>query len=509
MAVAKILRFVGKAVKWGFIVFLLYLGSLFFREQRLPAQWAEGLLEEVADGSWVVNIDSLSFGFVHGVHVRGLRIYDTTRNNPLEILAGADSISIDFFRRHLRIVGARFPRLSDSYYAPGNYSRNSRIECEFPELPTFTLILIRPDILAVKPERVVADVSVSKSLLSVDNIKLEWPDQDEHMTVSGFVRIDMSNQEVVGEIDGLARQPHIRPLLVALDVPVSLPYFDGFTEVPRPVPSRCGWKVNLINNDFDLYLHLRPELGRYNSVPMKCADGRIHLHVYTRDDCLNYRQAIGPIIATGLKDEPLEGTVVVAGTNGYNTVSVEAKSALPVADILKIGGFTDDYVDADVKGDSNCRLEFRFPRAMTNNYELLNGEGHVDIRNGQLMRMKGFRGLIDAMPSIAPAVSWFSDSTQGSCDYRIENGVLKTDNIYIEGTVFSIKMYGQFDAVKNDMDFTVRVQFTRKDSLLGTLIHPLTWPFTKLLLEFRLTGSPQNPKWSYISVVDRVMEAVR
>ena len=33
------------------------------------------------------------------------------------------------------------------------------------------------------------------------------------------------------------------------------------------------------------------------------------------------------------------------------------------------------------------------------------------------------RGLLDAMPSIAPAVSWFTDTTQASCDYVIENGV--------------------------------------------------------------------------------------
>ena len=70
-------------------------------------------------------------------------------------------------------------------------------------------------------------------------------------------------------------------------------------------------------------------------------------------------------------------------------------------------------------------------------------------------------------------------------------------------------MYGTFDTVKTALDFTVRVQFTKKDSLVGKLLHPLTWPFTKLLLEFRLTGSPENPKWLYVSVIDRVMEAVK
>ena len=146
---------------------------------------------------------------------------------------------------------------------------------------------------------------------------------------------------------------------------------------------------------------------------------------------------------------------------------------------------------------------------MTNNYEVLNGFGHVTVKDGQLMRMKGFMGLIEAMPSVAPAVTWFSDSTQASCDYVIENGVIKSDSIYIEGTLFSIKMYGQFDAVKEKLDFTVRVQFAKKDSLIGKVLHPLTWPFTKLLLEFRLAGSPENPKWEYVTVLDRVLEVLK
>ena len=187
---------------------------------------------------------------------------------------------------------------------------------------------------------------------------------------------------------------------------------------------------------------------------------------------------------------------------------IDAKSTMPIADILRIGGFEGEYVSRDVVGESECKLQFRFPRSMTNNYEVLNGHGHVEIRNGQLMRMKGFRGLLKAMPKIAPAISWFTDSTQATSDYVIENGIVKTDNIYIEGSMFSIKMYGQLDTKTGELDYTVRVQFTKKDSIVGKVLHPLTWPFTKLLLEFRLTGTAEDPQWEYISVLDRVLDAV-
>ena len=267
--------------------------------------------------------------------------------------------------------------------------------------------------------------------------------------------------------------------------------------------------VNLVNNDLDLHLSLHPTLGRYNNVPMSKADGELYLHVYTRDGWLNYSHQFGPIIAVGPNGEPLEGTVKVSGTNGYNTVAVDAKSALPVADLLEIGGFTGDYVDKDIFRECKCNLVFKFPRSMTNNYEVLNGSGHMEIRNGQIMRMKGFKGLLKLLAEKVPGISNFTDSTQASCDYVIENGVLKTDNIYIEGAVFSIKMYGKFDAPNDKLDFVVRVQFTKRDSFMGKILHPLAWPFTKLLLEFKLTGSPQDPQWHYISVIDRVVEAAK
>ena len=487
------------------VVLLLFLASLCFWDIPLPSSGANYLFCQVLDGELVIRLDSLTVGLPHGVCAGGLRIFETSTGVERKI-AGIDRLEIDPLARAVRVTGARYPRLPDSYYAPGNRERNARVEMAFPNLGNFSLTLVEPDILAVTPARVTANVEIGSRCLTVRNIHLEWPDQDEHRVLDGFCTVDLDRQLIEGEVRGQARQPHIRPLLVALDIPASLPYFDGFTEVPGSVPSACGWRVNLMNNDFDLDLDLHPTLGRYNGVRMQRADGKIRLHVYTRGTSLNYRHVIGPIHGIGLKGQELDGTVKVSGTNGYNTVEVEASSALPLAELLRIGGFVDDYVGDEIFGDSKCSLEFRFPRAMTNNYEVLNGRGQVEVANGYLMRMKGFRGLLAAMPSIAPGISWLTDTTRASGSYVIENGVVKTDNFYLEGTLFSIKLEGQFDAVRNDLDFSVRVQFTRKDSVVGKILHPLTWPFSKLLLEFRLTGTPQDPTWTYHSVIHRLME---
>ena len=505
----KCLKLLSWTVRLSFIVFCVFAGSLFVRDQRIPRFVLQAVADRYAPTNILVYVESASFGFVHGLRFRNLRVYDRMARGSLDPVASASVLELQPLRRRVFASGLTYLRLPEAYYAPGNSERNERVGVMLPDMSRFELVLERPDILGVTPERVVADVEVKGNRLTVERVRLNWPDQDERMSLDGSCTVDFEAQELYGEVRGSAKQHNIRPLLAALDLDSALPYVDAFTDVPGKVPSGCKWRVNLINNDFDMDIDLDPTLGKYNTVPMRHATGRLKLHVYTRGNSLNYHHTIGPIVATGPQGQPLEGTVVVDGLNGTNTVSISAKSALPVANLLKIGGFEGDYVDESVVGNSSCTLEFRFPRTMGDDRSLLNGKGHLEIKDGQVMRLKGFKGLVELLAEKVPGVSWFTDSTQASCDYVIENGVVRSDNICIEGTLFSIKMYGAYDSVRDSLDFVVRVQFMKKDSLAGKILHPLTWPFTKLLLEFRLRGSPSEPEWKYVSVIDRVLEVAK
>lgn len=505
----KFFKILFKTVKWGFIVFCLFIGSLFFREQRIPNGCAAALLARLMPKDIVVCADSISFGFVRGLHVRGLRAYPQSDASDLAPIFSASSLSVSFIHRRVIIEELLYSRLPDSYYEPGNFEKSAPVDVRFPQLGRMEIVLIRPNILSVSPESVVADLVVDSDRLSFERAHLIWPDADERMVIDGNGVLDLRLQRLSGEIHGSAMQRHIRPLIETLDVPVALPYFDGFTDVVGKVPASCSWDVNLVNNDADIVIELSPKMGKYNSIPMDSAEGRIHLHIETRGESLNYTHVIGPVHAQDAAHRTLDGSVSIKGLNGTNTISVVAKSQLPVASLLKIGGFTGEYVDSNVVGNASGELEFVFPRAMTNNYEVLQGRGNLSIRDGQIMRLRGFQGLLSLLADKVPGVSWFTDSTQASCSYVIENGVLKSDDIYIEGTVFSIKMAGTYDCTKDMMDFIVRVQFSKKESVVGKVIHPLTWPFTKLLLEFRLTGSVEEPKWSYLSVIDRVLEVTK
>ena len=125
--IKTVLKIVLKTMKWSFIVFCVYVASLFFRQERVSGKIVEHALASQVPSNLVVSVDSLAFGFRHGFTVEGFRVYDREKPSSITPVASADSVHIDFLKRNVRIEGARYPRLSDSYYAPGNQERNSRI----------------------------------------------------------------------------------------------------------------------------------------------------------------------------------------------------------------------------------------------------------------------------------------------------------------------------------------------------------------------------------------------
>ena len=614
----KAAKFLMKTVKWTFIVFCVFLGSLFFREQRIPADWIVSAVSSHVPSNIVFKCDSASFGFRRGARMRGVRLYDRERMDPVKAVVSADSASVDFFLRRVRIVGLKIPRLHDGYYLPGNLERNGRLDVEIPDVPSFTLTLVRPDVLGIAPERAVATVRTNPRRVEFEDVRVSWPDIDRAMSVDGSVYIDFDEQRFHAVARGEARQSHIRPLLVTLDVPSAVSYMDAFTGVTEPVPVSASWDVNLVNNDFRMHLDLHPTLGRYNGVPMRRVDGELGLEVYTRGTNLNCVTTVGPLSALDPKGRTLDGRLAVVVTNDITRLEFDAKSGLALKDILSIAdclndgtldcvscetppeitvtgtlmpdparqaennlhgtvafkrgvffespvedvafsysyvGDTISFDDISLRGkeggrytgkaklhvpasdpDSasfsmafscrdgslgeiaevlgsdfggrhgvvNSEVEVTGPIS-TNLYPYINGRGRVRVTEGRLAQMKLFMGLTDYLAANVPGVASLVNQSQASVDYTITNGVFASNNILIEGDVFSIKAAGTYDISADKLDFTVRLQLLKNDSFLGKLVHPVMFPFTKLLLEFKVTGSAEDPKWDYISVLDRIL----
>lgn len=606
------------AVKIVLALLVIYVISLFFREQELPRFAVKMISSRLSNKAVEVKLSGARFGFAHGFTITGIKIYDLTRLQKDEAIATASSVSIDPIRHKIHIVNLSYPRLPDSYYASGYVERNEPLIISLPDLHDFRLILDSPDILGIAPTRATAQVLVRRNMILLDEIHVDWPDADARLGVDGYFRIDLNEQRAHGVARGLATQEHIRPLMVALDIPSALPYFDAFTEVPASVNAAGDFDVDLVNNDFKMKLELRPELGKYNGVEMARAEGNLNLDVSTRGTNCNIRFEVDLPMAVDKKGRQMFGSIAVNITNEFIRLDYDATSRLLFPDIVHIADFIDYetlasvvdcetapdisvkghtgtcaedadwndlkgtiklargavlgmklnniYSDFSFKGEElsffnahatgknggvlqgeakisfpgfdenaitfeakidhqngtleeiaevldieldgrdgklDARVELSGP-VSTNMLSKLNGFGSMNITDGHLLQMRLFAGLTEQLAAWVPGVGYLVNQSEASYDFKIVDGIVSTDNLIIEGGLVSIKGWGTYDIEKDMLDFNVRVEFFKDRSFAGKILHPVTWPFTKLLLEFHASGSADAPKWDYVSMIDRI-----
>jgi hypothetical protein len=140
----------------------------------------------------------------------------------------------------------------------------------------------------------------------------------------------------------------------------------------------------------------------------------------------------------------------------------------------------------------------------------LNGHGHVEIKGGHLSQLMLFTGITEHLAEYVPGVSTFVNQSSCFADFTISNGVFRSDNITVGGSVFKLDMKGSYDINSDKLDFTGSVGVVDEGNLLKKiLLRPMSWTVSNLLFTFRLKGSYKEPEWEYISVFDKVVEAVK
>ena len=202
---------------------------------------------------------------------------------------------------------------------------------------------------------------------------------------------------------------------------------------------------------------------------------------------------------------------VIAGMAQLSFPDMDTERATFSVDVAYGGGNIGELADilqmdvGDRNGDVECEMRLSGPLS-TNFTERLSGNGHIKVTNGHLAQLKLFMGLTELLAKEVPGVEKVVNQSEASATFLIEDGVVRSRDILIEGSLFSISAKGAYDIPRDMLDFTVRVEIMRKDSVLGKyLIRPILWPFTKLLLEFKVIGPLDDPKWTYISVLDRII----
>jgi hypothetical protein len=180
-------------------------------------------------------------------------------------------------------------------------------------------------------------------------------------------------------------------------------------------------------------------------------------------------------------------------------VSINGK-AIPLEDIADAFGKASD----DSHGKLTGHLEFDAPLT-TALVSRVNGKASVKVADGRLARIKLFAGLTDYLAKTVPGISSLVDQSTAEMDCTISNGVLRTSKLLVYGDVFKITGEGTYSMPDDNLDFTARVRLFKNDSIVGKIANPITWTFSKLLLEFKVYGPIDNPKWKYISVLDRLL----
>ena len=614
------------------------VAALFFSEQQLPASLVGKLTDSISTSNMLVRADSISIRLPHRVRVRNLRVFDRTSVKRLKPVISADCVDMRLtytriplsWRTIVKSVSIEklyYPRLPEGYYIPDSIEFpgspdfkevNEPLELDLPQLAPFSITLLQPDILAVRPEKVfIPAVSVAPRGIRASDISLAWPDKDADMSLKADFAFDLDEQMVRGNVRGLARQHHIRPMLEALDITNSYQFIDGFTGVVAPVDAGCAFEVNLRNNDLRIRLDLNPTGGAYHEAAMKNASGKVDVRVFVRDTYQNAHIHVGPIGATMADGGTMNGSVFYENTNDIGYVSFEVDSitslsnALAVADVMNDGtldclqcetlphltlrgrlavdptyaatnnifgtvafdkgtffglplhnasvSYQVDGTSIDFKGGHaktphgggvfgtgnisvpefkqelasftvNLRadgvpledLASAFSKDVGGRHgkvnakitlsgplsedlsSRINGRGSVSCADGQLAQMKLFAGFTEYLAEKVPGVASLVNQSNGSMDFTISNGVINVSRLIIEGDVFSIRGSGTYSIPADNLDFAAHVQLFRNDSIVSKLTSPIIWPFSKLLMEFKVFGPLDNPNWKYLSVLERL-----
>ena len=236
--------------------------------------------------------------------------------------------------------------------------------------------------------------------------------------------------------------------------------------------------------------------GTFFGVPLRNASTQFHM----RGESVAFDNAKASM--------PHGGSVAGGGLisfPGFREDAASFKIALKGDDIALDDALSSLGVDSkDMSGKVSGSVEFGGPLT-TALVSRVDGKFSVSLQDGYLARLKLFAGLTDYLAKNIPGVSTLVDQSNAEMEGTISNGVIRASKILISGGVFSITGNGTYSMPEDKIDITARVRIFRNDSVIGRLANPITWTFSKLLLEFRVYGSINDPQWKYISVLERLL----
>ena len=221
---------------------------------------------------------------------------------------------------------------------------------------------------------------------------------------------------------------------------------------------------------------------------------------FVRGEKIDFTQASASMPHGGKLDG--KGSISFPGFNDSNAsfdISIKGED-IAMDDALAALGVT----SGDIHGRISGTVEFGGPLT-TALVSKVNGKASISVKNGHLARLRIFAGLTDYLAQNIPGISSLVDQSNAEMECTISNGVIHASKIHVSGNVFTIAGNGTYSMPDDKLDITAQVRIFKNDSILGKITNPISWTFSKLLMEFKVYGSIEDPKWKYISVIERLL----
>jgi len=118
-------------------------------------------------------------------------------------------------------------------------------------------------------------------------------------------------------------------------------------------------------------------------------------------------------------------------------------------------------------------------------WRTMRGHGKVEVSNGDVFAIPIFGPLSGILNLIVPG-SGYSIAHKASADFKVENGIIHTDDFEAAGSLFSMLGHGDVHFLDDKLDFSMRLNMKGP----GVLLTPMY-----KLFEYAGEGSLKKPDW--------------
>ena len=477
---------------------------LYVAERPVPRETLARMLSKISTDNECVDASGATFGLRNGLVLRNIRLLPKHDTGPawataeeLRVIGGFHTDRppqqwVDAIQAH-HVNVASLPK---NLFVTA--STNAAGTDVFASMPPMRFDIVDGQFIGLRFKRAQGVIRQEKGRIFFENLKIDWPSDQWKETTSGQISYDPKTDHIEGRLSGRLVPERLYPLFRLLGASDVEDICRRFTFQSSPIEVEASFVVAPEIPHDELRLTLSVDNCTYNGVVAKHVSTVLNAEGSNGLD----RVTFNPMLCERT-DGSLSGSLVYDGLT--TNLEVVAQSDIPLEPLMRIIElppasvkdvifFTPPKISAIGKLNGNVALSSRLG---DEHNKRLSGEGLVKLDKGLISRMPLFAGFTDHLAKTVPGVSSIVELSKARLPFTITNGVLRSDDVTIDGDVFGINGNGRYDIPADNLDFIVRANINGK-SLLGFFPHFAFYPFSKLLLEYQVKGPLAHPEWKNV-----------